>query len=102
YPNETAPSSDSGSFDTDETVAFSDPPAGNYQVIACMFAGAVAQPYTGTLTMVAKAPAPAPAAPCSSPKPLAFANPSSVDMHRAGGEPSVQVHPDGTLLYGAH
>ncbi len=102
FPDGSATSSDSGSFDTDETVPFSNPPAGNYRIIACMFAGAVVQTYTGTLTMVAKAPAPAAAAPCGAPKPLQFANPSYVDTHRAGGEPSVQVHPDGTLLYGAH
>jgi hypothetical protein len=102
FPDGSATSSDSGSFDTDETVAFSNPPAGNYRIIACMFAGAVAQTYTGTLTMVAKAPAPTAAAPCGAPKPLQFANPSYVDTHRAGGEPSVQVHPDGTLLYDAH
>jgi hypothetical protein len=68
-----------------------------------MFAGATPQPYTGTLTLEAsELPAPAPTS-CSAPgKPLALSTPSYVDTNRAGGEPSVEAHPDGTLLYAAH
>lgn len=33
---------------------------------------------------------------------LSFAEPSYVDMARAGGEPIVFTYPDGRLLYGAH
>jgi hypothetical protein len=96
-------SSDSGSCDSDESAAISNPPGGTMQIIACMFAGAVPQPYTGTLTLTAAArPAPAPAS-CGAPgKALQFSGPSHVDVTRAGGEPSVEVHPNGTLLYAAH
>ena len=102
-PDGTTLSSDSGSFDTDESVAFTDPPAGTIRVIACMFAGAVAQPYTGTLTLTGAAgPAPAPAS-CGAPgKAQRFSPPSYVDTTRAGGEPSVESHPNGTLLYASH
>jgi hypothetical protein len=68
-----------------------------------MFAGAVPQPYTGTLTLTASEAPPPPPPNCKAPgKPLGFSAPSYVDTNRAGGEPSVQVHPDGTLLYAAH
>jgi hypothetical protein len=43
-PDGTKVASDSGSFDTDESAAISNPPAATMRVIACMFAGAVAQP----------------------------------------------------------
>jgi hypothetical protein len=33
---------------------------------------------------------------------LTFSPPQYVDTHRAGGEPSVVAHPNGTLLYAAH
>jgi hypothetical protein len=102
-PDGSRLSSDSGSFGTGESVSFSNPPAGTIQVIACMFAGAVSQPYTGTLTLTAAAPPPPTPASCGAPgKALQFSTPSYVDMNRAGGEPSVEQHPDGTLLYAAH
>jgi hypothetical protein len=102
-PDGSKVSSDSGSFDTDESAAFSNPPAGTLRVIACMFAGAAPQSYTGTLTLTGAAgPPPAPAS-CGAPgKALQFSTPSYVDTTRAGGEPSVETHPSGTLLYGAH
>jgi len=34
--------------------------------------------------------------------PLSFGQPKLIDEVRAGGEPSIDVHPDGTLLYAAH
>jgi hypothetical protein len=40
--------------------------------------------------------------PCPAPKPMTFAEQTYVDKSRAGGEPTVEMHPDGTLLYGAH
>lgn len=53
-------------------------------------------------TQASELPTAAPAS-CSAPgKPLAFTKPSYVDTARAGGEPSVEAHPDGTLLYAAH
>jgi hypothetical protein len=33
---------------------------------------------------------------------LQFGEQTYVDTRRAGGEPTVQTHTDGTLLYGAH
>ncbi|MGH2948792.1 MAG: sialidase family protein [Solirubrobacteraceae bacterium] len=36
------------------------------------------------------------------PRPMTFAPQSYVDRERAGGEPTVTTHPDGTLLYAAH
>lgn len=33
---------------------------------------------------------------------LVFGEQTYVDTRRAGGEPTVEMHPDGTLLYGAH
>lgn len=35
-------------------------------------------------------------------EPLTFAEPEYVDTERAGGEPMIHTHPDGTLLYGSH
>ncbi|MQA28112.1 MAG: hypothetical protein GEU94_22285 [Micromonosporaceae bacterium] len=102
-PDGSSVSGDSGFVDADESTSISNPEAGAYQIVACMFAGATPQDYTGTLTLKAsELPAPAPEA-CDAPgKPLRFAEPSYVDTNRAGGEPSVQTHPDGTLLYAAH
>jgi hypothetical protein len=88
---------------TNESATFANPAAGSYLVIACAFAAAVPQPYTGTLTLTAKALAGAAPKACSTPgQKLTFGAPTYVDRTRAGGEPSVVVHPDGTLLYGAH
>jgi hypothetical protein len=102
-PDGSSVSGDQGFIDTDESAGTANPPAGRYQIVACMFAGATPQPYTGTLTLEAsELPAPAPAS-CNAPgKPLGFTTPSYVDTNRAGGEPSVEAHPDGTLLYAAH
>ena len=102
-PNGTTQSSDSGSFNTDESAAFWNPPPGTIRVITCMFAGAVPQQYTGTLTLTATAGSPPASGPCGAPgKAQQFTTPSYVDRTRAGGEPSVESHPSGTLLYAAH
>jgi hypothetical protein len=96
-------SSDSGSFGAGETAAFTNPPPGTMRVIACMFAGATPQSYTGTLTLTAAAGPPPAEATCGAPgKAQRFSAPSYVDRTRAGGEPSVESHPSGTLLYAAH
>ena len=96
-------SGDNGFVDTDESASLTNPVAGDLTVIACMFDGALPQAYTGSLTLTAAAGPPPPAASCRPPgKPLTFTPPSYVDMHRAGGEPSVQSLADGTLLYAAH
>src|SRR5688500_3032556 len=40
---------------------------------------------------------------CSRPaKPLTFQKQKYIDTTRAGGEPTVEQHPDGTLMYGSH
>jgi hypothetical protein len=40
---------------------------------------------------------------CPAPsKGLTFDKPGYIDRVRAGGEPTVQMHPDGTMLYGSH
>lgn len=40
---------------------------------------------------------------CPAPaKPLEFEKQKYIDMTRAGGEPTVEQHPDGTLMYGSH
>lgn len=39
---------------------------------------------------------------CPAPQPMTFAEQTYVDRNRAGGEPTVEMHPDGTLLYSAH
>src|SRR5688572_10522551 len=40
---------------------------------------------------------------CSTPsKPLTFQKQKYIDTTRAGGEPTVEQHPDGTLMYGSH
>ncbi len=96
-------SGDNGFVNTSESVSFSNPPAGLTKIIACPFAGATLQPYTGSLVLTAAAPPPPAPATCTPPgKPLAFTTPSYVDTTRAGGEPSVVSYPDGTLLYAAH
>jgi hypothetical protein len=102
-PDETVLSDDSGGFDADESVAFANPKPGHYQIIACMFAGPVPVTYTGTLTLTATKAPPPPPPPCAvPPSRLRFSPPEYVDTGRAGGEPSIEVHPDGTYLYGAH
>ena len=43
------------------------------------------------------------AAACPAPsKSLTFEKQKYIDMTRAGGEPTVEQHPDGTLMYGSH
>jgi hypothetical protein len=39
---------------------------------------------------------------CPAPEAMTFGTQGFVDETRAGGEPTVTQHPDGTLLYGAH
>ena len=102
-PDGSSVSGDAGFVGATESTSISNPPAGTYQIITCPFVGAVPQPYSGSFTLVAGPPAPSQAATCSTPgKPIVFSQPTYVDTSRAGGEPSVVAHPDGTLLYAAH
>lgn len=55
-----------------------------------------------TAIAVGASVAPAEAAPCVTPEPLTFGQQTYVDNDRAGGEPLVQTHPSGALLYTAH
>src|SRR5258705_9015014 len=96
---------DSGSFGAAGSASVSNPAQGSYQVIVCPFAGALPQAYSASLTLTAGPPAPPPSGStsCTAPgKPLVFSMPSYFDTTRAGGEPSVVAHPDGTLLYAPH
>lgn len=52
-PDGSSTSADAGFVDTDETATLTDPAGGTYQILACMFAGATPQQYTGTLTLEA-------------------------------------------------
>ncbi|MGH3443430.1 MAG: sialidase family protein, partial [Nitriliruptorales bacterium] len=101
-PDGTQLSGDSGFVDTDETVATQNPEAGTYLVLACSFASANPQAYTGTLILRGAEPlttaAPTCAAPSASPK----FEMTYVDETRAGGEPMIVSHSDGTLLWGSH
>ena len=104
-PDGSSVSGDSGSFGAAESASVSNPAQGSYQVIVCPFAGALPQAYSASLTLTAGPPTPPPGASssCTAPgKPLVFSMPAYVDTTRAGGEPSVVAHPDGTLLYAAH
>jgi hypothetical protein len=102
-PDGSSVSGDGGFVGAAESATISNPAAGLYQVITCPFVGAVPQVYSGTLTLTASAAAAAAPATCTAPgKPLVFGQPQYVDTSRAGGEPSVVAHPDGTLLYAAH
>ena len=62
-------------------------------VVALAFSGVGI--LTPSSSQAAKA-CPAPA------KPLKFDKQKYIDMTRAGGEPTVEQHPDGTLMYGSH
>ena len=104
-PDGSSVSGDSGSFGAAESASISNPAQGSYQIIVCPFAGVLPQAYSASLTLTAGPPAPPPGASssCTAPgKPLVFSMPAYVDTTRAGGEPSVVAHPDGTLLYAAH
>jgi hypothetical protein len=101
-PDGTKVSGDQGFTNTNESVGIVNPDPGVYTFVACMFAGATPQPYTGSLTLEATTEPETPSSVCRITRPLSFSTPSYVDMHRAGGEPSVVAHPSGTLLYAAH
>jgi hypothetical protein len=102
-PDGSSVSGDSGFVGAAESASISNPPPGLYKIITCPFAGPTTQTYSGTFTMTASPPPPPSPTSCSAPgKPLVFAAPQYVDMHRAGGEPSVFSLPNGTLLYAAH
>ncbi len=103
-PDGTTTNADGGFVDTDESLPLNDPAPGTYRVLVCAFASAVPQSYTGTLTLTAVDDAPqfATAAPCTAPDQRLEFEEGYIDETRAGGEPIVTTHPDGTLLWGSH
>jgi amidase len=55
-PSGSAVSGDNGFVDADEFVKLVNPKPGTYRVLACAFAGAVPQTYSGSLELIAKLP----------------------------------------------
>jgi hypothetical protein len=102
-PDGTSVAADNGSVGESETASTSNPPQGTYHFIVCPFVAAAPQAYSATMTITASAPPPPALASCDAPgKALTFSKPIYVDTTRAGGEPSVVAHPNGTLMYAAH
>ncbi len=64
--------------------------------LAVLTAALLSATLTGTTAASSAPSCPKPSAP------LRFAPQTFVDTGRAGGEPTVETHPDGTLLYSAH
>ena len=94
---------DSSSSGADETLQFSEPPAGTYRVLACAFLGGPEpSEYTGTATFETSAVDNTVTPQCNAPtRELEFAD-DYIDKSRAGGEPIVATHPNGRLLWGSH
>ncbi len=63
--------------------------------------GALAIVISGAVVLVGSAGAQREHCPAPKSK-LSFAKPTYIDKSRAGGEPTVEMHPNGTLLYGSH
>jgi hypothetical protein len=102
-PDGTSDSSDSGGGGASESVLLSNPAAGSYRVLACAFLGTGPQSYTGTLVLATTASdGVAKVATCSAPRQSLKFTQDYIDRSRAGGEPIVATHPDGTLLWGSH
>ena len=101
-PDGTATSADGGFVDFDEAIGLDNPVAGTYTVVVCMYAGLLPQAYTGRLTLEGAGPAPLATAACPPPTEAPTFASDYVDTTRAGGEPLVQLGPDGALLWGSH
>lgn len=96
-------SGDSGFVNTPESVALQNPAGGTYVVLACSFASATPQSYTGRLTLEGAEPTTTASGPfCQAPSRSLKFKQRYIDQTRAGGEPIVTTHPDGTLLWGSH
>ncbi|MBW3657099.1 MAG: hypothetical protein KY457_00560 [Actinobacteria bacterium] len=95
---------DSGFVDAPESASLSNPEPGTYRVAACAFAGVVPQSYEGSFTLTAseKSPLSASGTPCAAPSDTPKFEMAYIDESRAGGEPLIEVHPDGQLLWGSH
>ena len=84
-------SSDGGS--ANETVAATNLAAGSYKIVACGFANAQPQPYTGTLTIATVAP-PGPTPPNYTTGAIKFGPANVVDFQRTEGEPLLHLDKD--------
>lgn len=85
-------SSDGGN--PNETVSAQNLPAGNYKVVACGFANAQPQPYTGTLT-ITTLPLDGPPPPNYTTGAITFGPSNVVDFQRTEGEPLLHLDKDG-------
>jgi len=103
-PDGTMQDADAGFIDADETAGLTNPEAGAYKILVCSFAGATPQAYAATLTLEASANEPgfATGPTCVTPSANLKFETDYIDTTRAGGEPIVTTHPDGTLLWGSH
>src|SRR5437868_10315034 len=84
-------SSDGGS--ANETVAGTNLAAGSYKIVACGFANAQPQPYTGTLTITTVTP-PGPTPPNYTTGAIKFGPANVVDFQRTEGEPLLHIDKD--------
>ena len=101
--DETNGDADSGGSGASETVQFNKPPAGEYRVLACAFAGTPGSTsYTGTATFKTTAVDNSVAPSCAAPAQQLEFTQEYIDRSRAGGEPIVATHPSGRLLWGSH
>ncbi len=105
-PDGTAISNDSGFVGAAETVAVGNPDAGTWTVLACAFAAATPQPYEGVLVLETEAAGAtellATGPSCVAPSQGMKFEMAYVDEARAGGEPIITRHPNGSLLWGSH
>ncbi|HEX7298419.1 MAG TPA: sialidase family protein [Solirubrobacteraceae bacterium] len=86
-------SSDSSS--TTEQVIANDLPSGDYHVLACGFANAAAQSYSGSLAVTTKAREPS--VPSADAKGLAFSAAVPADNQRDEAEPLIETDKDGNI-----
>ncbi|MGI8414810.1 MAG: hypothetical protein ACR2P2_01095 [Nakamurella sp.] len=85
----------SDTSNTTETVTASDIQPGNYQVQACGFANATAQPYTGSLVVQTTTPNSETSLPAAPANGLAFSPSVAADPQKDEAEPLIETGPDG-------
>ena len=102
-PDGSTSTGDAGFVDTDESRGLSNPKAGNYDVVVCMFAGAAPQAYTATLELESRDATKEPTGPsCDALTSTPKFTEHLIDTDRAGGEPIVHTLDNGRLLWGSH
>ena len=93
---------DSGFVDVDESLGLSNLQTGTYDILFCMFAGALPQDYEGELLLEASK-VEGPAGPsCDVRTETPKFTEDIIDEDRAGGEPIVMTLDNGRLLWGSH